>query len=165
MADISSDQALNELKIKTDALPNDWYVTLVNPQTGEPAERMTVARFVELVTDKQPVATSESKGLMDKDFVYFNKIYTVDLEAGGEFEIPKSSMSYGLYYISLFSHGVSALYRLNHYQGSVLISGDSIFSGTFGEEGKVSVGIKTSGQNAFIVNKRSDTIYFILRTI
>lgn len=50
MADInSSDQALNGLKIKTDALPNDWYVTLVNPKTGETAENMTVARFIELL--------------------------------------------------------------------------------------------------------------------
>ena len=50
MADInSSDQALNELKIKTDALPNDWYVTLVNPKSGEPGENMTIARFIELL--------------------------------------------------------------------------------------------------------------------
>ena len=50
MADInSSDQALNELKIKTDALPNDWYVTLVNPKSGEPGENMSIARFIELL--------------------------------------------------------------------------------------------------------------------
>lgn len=49
MADISSDQALNGLKIKTDALPNDWYVTLVNPKSGEPGENMTIARFIELL--------------------------------------------------------------------------------------------------------------------
>lgn len=50
MADInSSDQALNELKVKTDALPNDWYVTLVNPKSGEPGENMSIARFIELL--------------------------------------------------------------------------------------------------------------------
>lgn len=50
MADInSSDQALNGLKVKTDALPNDWYVTLVNPKSGEPGENMTIARFIELL--------------------------------------------------------------------------------------------------------------------
>ena len=37
MADInSSDQALNGLKVKTDSLPDNWYVTLVNPINGEP---------------------------------------------------------------------------------------------------------------------------------
>ena len=65
MADInSSDQALNGLKIKSDSLPNDWYVTLVNPKTGEPGENMSIARFVELFTQKQPEATESSKGLI-----------------------------------------------------------------------------------------------------
>lgn len=50
MADInSSDQALNELKIKTDSLPNDWLVSLINPKSMEPAEIMTIARFIELL--------------------------------------------------------------------------------------------------------------------
>lgn len=44
MADVS----LNGLKVKTDSLPDNWYVTLVNPINGEPGENMTVARFVEL---------------------------------------------------------------------------------------------------------------------
>ena len=48
MAD-NIDKALNGLKEKTDALPNDWYVTLVNPKTGEAAENMTIARFIELL--------------------------------------------------------------------------------------------------------------------
>lgn len=60
MADVS----LNGLKVKTDSLPNDWYVSLINPQSGEPAEIMTVAKFVELVTPKQPEVTESSKGLM-----------------------------------------------------------------------------------------------------
>lgn len=50
MADInSSDQALNGLKIKTDSLPNDWLVSLINPKNGQPAENMTIARFIELL--------------------------------------------------------------------------------------------------------------------
>lgn len=47
MAD--SNQELNGLKIKTDSLPNNWLVTLVNPVTGAAAENMTVARFIELL--------------------------------------------------------------------------------------------------------------------
>ncbi len=39
MADVS----LNGLKVKTDSLPNDWYVSLINPKSGEPAEIMTVS--------------------------------------------------------------------------------------------------------------------------
>lgn len=60
MADVS----LNGLKVKTDSLPNDWYVSLINPKSEEPAEIMTVAKFVEMFTEKQPVATEEKKGLM-----------------------------------------------------------------------------------------------------
>lgn len=73
MADInSSDQALNGLKIKTDALPNDWYVTLVNPKSGEPAENMAIARFIELLTPKQPNATLTSRGVMSPEDVFTN---------------------------------------------------------------------------------------------
>ena len=60
MADVS----LNGLKVKTDSLPNGWYVSLINPKDGEPAEIMTVAKFVELFTSKQPEVTESSKGLM-----------------------------------------------------------------------------------------------------
>ena len=60
MADVS----LNGLKVKTDSLPNDWYVSIINPKDGEPAEIMTVAKFVELFTSKQPEVTESSKGLM-----------------------------------------------------------------------------------------------------
>lgn len=63
MADInSSDQALNGLKIKTDALPNDWYVTLVNPKTGETAENMTIARFSELFLNNNKIWTENNDG-------------------------------------------------------------------------------------------------------
>lgn len=46
---IMADKALNELKIKTDSLPNDWLVSLINPKSMEPAEIMTIARFIELL--------------------------------------------------------------------------------------------------------------------
>lgn len=51
MAD-NIDKALNGLGLKTDSLPNDWMVTIVNPKSGEPAENMTVARFSELLANK-----------------------------------------------------------------------------------------------------------------
>ncbi|WP_287624438.1 MULTISPECIES: hypothetical protein [Parabacteroides] len=51
MAD-NIDKALNGLGLKTDSLPNDWMVTIVNPKSGEPAENMTVARFSELLAGK-----------------------------------------------------------------------------------------------------------------
>ena len=53
MADVS----LNGLKVKTDSLPNDWYVSLINPKSGEPAEIMTVSKLVEMFTEKQPEVT------------------------------------------------------------------------------------------------------------
>lgn len=40
---------LNGLNLKTDSLPNDWLITLVNPKTGESAENMTIARLIELL--------------------------------------------------------------------------------------------------------------------
>lgn len=49
MAD-NIDKALNGLDLKTDSLPNNWMITLVNPKDGEPAQNMTVARFIELLT-------------------------------------------------------------------------------------------------------------------
>ena len=68
MADVS----LNGLKVKTDSLPNDWYVSLINPKDGEPAEIMTVAKFVELFTSKQPEVTESSKGLMSPQILKSN---------------------------------------------------------------------------------------------
>ena len=62
-----ADKALNELNIKSDSLPDNWLVTLVNPTTGAPSENMTIARFIELFTNKQPVATDSSNGLMAKE--------------------------------------------------------------------------------------------------
>lgn len=48
MAD-NIDKALNGLDLKTDSLPSDWMITLVNPKEGIPAQNMTIARFTELV--------------------------------------------------------------------------------------------------------------------
>lgn len=66
MAD-NIDKALNGLGLKTDSLPSDWMITLVNPKTGVPAENMTVARFVELFTSKQPLVTENSNGLFSSN--------------------------------------------------------------------------------------------------
>lgn len=59
MADVS----LNGLKVKTDSLPNDWYVSLINPQSGEPAEIMTVARFTELFLNNNKIWTANNDGV------------------------------------------------------------------------------------------------------
>lgn len=50
MAD-NIDKALNGLDLKTDSLPSDWMITLVNPKEGIPAQNMTIARFTELFGD------------------------------------------------------------------------------------------------------------------
>lgn len=162
-----ADKALNELNIKSDSLPDNWLVTLVNPTTGAPSENMTIARFIELFTNKQPVATDSSNGLMAKESVILNRmIYNVRIKAGGEYKIPKGSGFYGLYYISAVSDGLSALYRTNHYQGGVLISGDNIFSDVFEKEGKVSIGVKSGEQaQAYIINKMTRAITFSLRIL
>lgn len=46
---MADQQELNKLNVKSDSLPNNWLVTLVNPVTGAVAENMTVARFIELL--------------------------------------------------------------------------------------------------------------------
>lgn len=58
MADVS----LNGLKVKTDSLPNDWYVSLINPKSEEPAEIMTVAKFIELFLTNNKVWTANNDG-------------------------------------------------------------------------------------------------------
>ena len=77
MADISSDQALNGLKIKTDVLPNDWLMTLVNPKTGETAENMTIARFIELLP-----FLLKSGGTLNGNFLSSNGYLTIDGKYG-----------------------------------------------------------------------------------
>lgn len=62
MAD-NIDKALNGLGLKTDSLPNDWMITLINPQTGEPAENMTIARFAELFLNNNKIWTANNDGV------------------------------------------------------------------------------------------------------
>lgn len=57
-----TDVSLNGLKVKTDSLPNDWYVSLINPQSGEPAEIMTVAKFAELFLNNNKIWTENNDG-------------------------------------------------------------------------------------------------------
>lgn len=45
---------LNDLAIKTDSLPDAWKMLLIDPETGLPAQNMTVARFIEFLIDKMP---------------------------------------------------------------------------------------------------------------
>ena len=59
MADIE----LNALGVKSDSIPDGWLITLVDPTSGAVAKNMTVAKFVELFTQKQPEATISKKGL------------------------------------------------------------------------------------------------------
>lgn len=108
MADInSSDQALNGLKVKTDSLPDNWYVTLVNPQNGEPGENMSIARFIELFTSKQPGATNDSNGLLSKDtFKGMMKLISGN-------DIPKNAND--LTMTSYFLNTISSLSNKNDY--------------------------------------------------
>ncbi|MCM0722273.1 hypothetical protein NBH15_28945, partial [Parabacteroides sp. W1-Q-101] len=57
-----TDVSLNGLKVKTDSLPNDWYVSLINPKDGEPAEIMTVAKFAELFLNNNKIWTENNDG-------------------------------------------------------------------------------------------------------
>lgn len=78
MADInSSDQALNGLKIKTDSLPDNWYVTLVNPKNGEPGENMSIARFIELLP-----FLLKSGGTLNGSFLSLNGYLAIDGKYG-----------------------------------------------------------------------------------
>ena len=78
MADInSSDQALNGLKIKSDTLPGDWMVTLVNPKNGEPGENMTIARFIELLP-----FLLKSGGTLNGNFLSSNGYLAIDGKYG-----------------------------------------------------------------------------------
>ncbi len=57
---------LNDLTIKTDSLPDNWKLMLINPTTGLPAQNVTVARFVELLTSKIGVASMDKAGLAER---------------------------------------------------------------------------------------------------
>lgn len=85
MADIE----LNALGVKSDSIPDGWLITLVDPTSGAVAKNMTVAKFVELFTQKQPEATSSVKGLMpSKDRIVISDIYKGDTDSKQFFRIP-----------------------------------------------------------------------------
>ena len=118
MADInSSDQALNELKIKSDTLPGDWYVSLINPKSSEPAEIMTVSRFVELFTSKQPEVTESSKGLMSPQELMSNpgnyrvnrKCLNIYLESKKAYRIKINKSNHLNFRIKLFGRWLNGM--------------------------------------------------------
>lgn len=158
MADInSSDQALNGLKIKSDALPGDWMVTLVNPKNGEPGENMTVARFVELLTSKIPNATEDANGLMSKNLIPYNGIWQITLKEGEEYDLGKYSTCRA-FTITFPNEGSVGFFVVDLFSNSHLIYGGGSFSATYGEPNRVSLGRKETSGNVFICNKLSRTI-------
>ena len=111
------DVSLNGLKVKTDSLPNDWYVSLINPQSGEPAEIMTVAKFVELVTPKQPEVTESSKGLMSPQELMSNpgnyrvnrKCLNIYLESKKAYRIKINKSNHLNFRIKLFGRWLNGM--------------------------------------------------------
>lgn len=112
-----TDVSLNGLKVKTDSLPNDWYVSLINPQSGEPAEIMTVAKFVELVTPKQPEVTESSKGLMSPQELMSNpgnyrvnrKCLNIYLESKKAYRIKINKSNHLNFRIKLFGRWLNGM--------------------------------------------------------
>lgn len=49
------------------SLPDDWKISLINPATLQPAQNIKVAQFVESITEKMPVATSDTNGLFSSE--------------------------------------------------------------------------------------------------
>lgn len=113
MADVS----LNGLKVKTDSLPNDWYVSLINPKDEEPAEIMTVAKFVELVTTKQPEVTESLKGLMSPQGLISNpgsyrvnrKCLNISLESKKAYRIKINKSNHLNFRIKLFARWLNGM--------------------------------------------------------
>lgn len=50
-----------------DSLPNDWKISLIDPEPSKAAQNITVARFCESLTSKIPVATSDTNGLFSSE--------------------------------------------------------------------------------------------------
>lgn len=158
MADInSSDQALNGLKVKTDSLPDNWYVTLVNPINGEPGENMTVARFVELLTSKIPNATKDANGLMSKDLIPYNGLWVITLKEGEEYDLGEYRYCRA-FTVTFPNEGTVGFFVVDLFSNSHLIYGGSAFSATYGESNRVSIGRKETAGNVFVCNKLSRTI-------
>ena len=152
-----TDVSLNGLKTKTDSLPNDWYVTLVNPKEGEPGENMTVARFVELLTSKIPNATKDANGLMSKDLIPYNGIWQITLKEGEEYDLGKYSFCRA-FTVTFPNEGSVGFFVVDLFSNSHLIYGGSAFSEIYGESNRVSIGRRETAGNVFVSNKLSITI-------
>ena len=61
----------NEIELNgladTNNLPDDWKISLINPATLQPAQNIKVAQFIESLTGKMPVATSDTNGLFSSE--------------------------------------------------------------------------------------------------
>ncbi len=152
MAD-NIDKALNGLDLKTDSLPSDWLITLVNPATGEPAENMTVAKFIELLTEKMPIATASSKGVLSTTL--FDRIPKYDFIE--DISILNKSLGISFNDVALkgdkilnnMSYGVALCFTGDHYKLNIvfdLFSGD-IFYKTFSETGNATSNWRTITAN------------------
>lgn len=105
MAD-NIDKALNGLDLKTDSLPSDWMITLVNPKEGIPAQNMTIARFLELLKIKIGVASMDKDGFAEK--CQGKTLYSLKPEEFIDIHID----IYGLYmFVSETFHGTSLLFQ------------------------------------------------------
>lgn len=116
MAD-NIDKALNGLDLKTDSLPSDWMITLVNPKEGIPAQNMTIARFIELFTPKQPEVTESSKGLMSPQGLISNpgsyrvnrKCLNISLESKKAYRIKINKSNHLNFRIKLFGRWLNGM--------------------------------------------------------
>ena len=111
-----------------DSLPNDWKISLIDPEPSKPAQNITVARFCELLTSKIPVATSESNGLLnagDKSLID-GRLATVIPSLDGNswvkvLSVPKdkevffSALTSGNRYIDM--NPISELFNFQNYRG------------------------------------------------
>lgn len=142
MADVS----LNGLKVKTDSLPNDWYVSLINPKSEEPAEIMTVAKFIELFLTNNKVWTANNDGpdsKLDADLLDGKDGYSYVSNLGRITDLNKIS------YNSVYNYSNGAVNAPNTYGVVLSLANWSKF-----EEGKQDQWLN---QLAFGTN---NTIYF-----
>lgn len=130
---------LNDLAIKTDSLPDSWKMLLIDPTTGLPAKNMTVARFIELFSNKLPEATHLSKGLLGGKVL--KKLdglttYLTDIDANtlisnialvSGTNLPTGSKGFW-YIIQLFYQGISV--SANRLQIAISYSSGSLYTRT-----------------------------------
>lgn len=130
---------LNELENKTDSLPNDWKVMLIDPTTGLPARNMTVARFIELFTPKQPEVTESSNGLMSSKSLKSNpssilvnrKIFSPNISSKKSFKIRIKDVRMNINIKILggwaYLNGFGVLEKVISYYGDNIISGTKVY--------------------------------------